>query len=199
MIRNVVGIAAITLFAAGCAIRPTIPGTSVRWDERRNVLLALDEWQARGRIAVKYRDDGGQGNIQWQQTGTQARIRLNGPFGAGAYELLWNDDQVSITDKNGAVSADYTGPDAAERLIRERVGWSFPADSTRYWILGIANPDFPAQERFDTEGWLAGIEQNGWVIAYDGFADRSGTWMPRRIVMENEQARVRVVVDRWLF
>lgn len=198
MTGRAIAVTALLFVVAGCALRPTIPGTSVRWDERRDTLLGLSSWQARGRIAVKSDDGGGQGNIQWQQDGPEARIRVNGPFGAGAYELFWSDERITVSDKRGEVSADYSGPDAAERFLAERLGWYFPAVSTRYWILGIAHPSYPAKERFDTDGWLTGIEQNGWVVAYEGFTVRSGTWLPRRIVMENEQARVRVIVDRWL-
>lgn len=198
MTRRLLVIAVLMSCMTACALRPTIPGTSVRWDDRRETLLDLTNWQARGRIAVKSDTGGGQGNIQWQQSDAGARIRVNGPFGAGAYELTWSADKITVTDKYGEVSADYTGPGAAERLLNERLGWSFPADSTRFWILGIANPDYPASEHFDPDGWLASIEQNGWLIAYEGFATRSGNWLPRRIVMENEQARVKLVVDRWL-
>ena len=169
----------------------------MRWDERRATLLGLSSWQARGRIAVKSEGNGGQGNIHWRQDGPEARIRVHGPFGAGAYELFWSDDKITVTDKRGVVSTEYTGQDAAQRFLTEHLGWSFPAISTRYWILGIAHPDYPAKERFGPEGWLTGIRQSGWDITYDKFSMRSGTWLPRRIVMENGDARVRVVVDRW--
>ena len=182
---------------AGCAIQPTVPGTSIAWSERQSELQALDVWQARGRIAVKSGDDGAQGSLRWDQDGSEARIRVSGPFGAGAYEIDWNPDRVVVTSRDGEVAAAYTGADAADQFLSEQLGWTFPAINTRYWILGVPDPDFASREQFDTDGWLVGIEQNGWSVAYDGFQLRDEVWLPRKITMENDRARLRLVVDRW--
>ena len=187
----------LALSIVGCATRSTVPGSDIAWDKREQQILGLSGWQARGRIAVKSGDDGGQGSIQWDQKGSSARIRLSGPFGAGAFEIAWNPDTVVVTDKDGEVELAYSGPDAAEQFLTQQLGWAFPAISTRYWILGVLDPDFDGRERFGPDGWLVGIEQNGWSVAYDGFAVRDEVWLPSKIVMENDRARVRLVVDRW--
>ena len=61
----------------------------VAWDDRRNTLAGKSDWRARGRIAVKSDDGGGQGNIRWRQEGPASSVNLSGPFGAGAYEIAW--------------------------------------------------------------------------------------------------------------
>jgi len=91
----------------------------------------------------------------------------------------------------------YAGPDAIERFLTDQLGWSFPARSTRYWILGIADPRFSSRTEHDADGWLVTLEQDGWVVMYDRFVEAQGRWMPRKIVMENEQARVKLIVDQW--
>jgi outer membrane lipoprotein LolB len=187
----------LIFMVVGCAMQPTVPGTSVHWDQRRDRLLQLEQWSARGRIAVKHTDGGGQGRINWSQVGSDSRIQLSGPFGTGAYEIAWNAEHLVVTAKDGTVQAAYAGRDAARQFLDEQLGWSFPAVSTRYWILGVPDPDFASRERFDDEGWLTGIEQNGWIVVYDGFAENDELWLPRKIVMENENARVKVVVDHW--
>lgn len=178
-------------------MRPTIPGTDLDWREREATLAQLASWQAHGRIAVKSDGDGGQGKLHWYQTGKQARIQLSGPFGVGAYELAWDSESLIVTTKAGEVAAAYAGPQAAEQFLVDQLGWSFPAISIRYWILGIADPNFASDRQFDSDGWLAGIEQNDWSIRYDGFSLQDDQWLPKKVVMDNANARVKLIVDRW--
>ena len=196
-IRRLVFVGLAISILAGCSMRPTIPGTDLDWDEREAALSALDGWQAYGRIAVKSGQEGGQGNLRWYQTGKHARIQLSGPFGVGAYELAWDSDSLVVSTKAGEVAAAYAGPEAAEQFLTDQLGWSFPAISIRYWILGIADPQYASDRRFDGDGWLTTIEQNDWSIVYDGFSRHAGQWLPDRIVMNNERARVRLVIDDW--
>jgi outer membrane lipoprotein LolB len=125
-------------------------------------------------------------------------VHLSGPFGAGAYEISWDADSVEVTGKAGEVEIAYAGPKAAEQFLEDQLGWSFPAMSLRYWMLGVPDPGFESDQRFDAEGWLAGILQGGWSIEYDDFEHRNAVWLPKRIVMNNDDARVRLIVDDWL-
>ena len=181
----------------GCASRPTVSGSGVDWAERADYLLQLSRWEASGRIAVKSGAQGGQGNLRWVQEGANGHIGLHGPFGVGAYQIDWNDDDLVVTGKAGEVTMAYAGPDAAEHFLADQLGWSFPAHSTRYWILGVADPRFSSRAEFDADGWLVSLEQNGWFVSYDRFIAADGHWMPRKIVMESERARVKLIIDQW--
>jgi outer membrane lipoprotein LolB len=182
---------------AGCASRPVVPGSGIDWSQRAEYLAQLQGWEASGRIAVKSGAEGGQGSIHWVQESANASIALRGPFGVGAYQIDWTDDDLVITGKAGEVTLAYAGTDAVERFLTDQLGWSFPARSTRYWILGIADPRFSSRTEFDGDGWLATLEQDGWFVTYDRFVQEQGRWMPRKIVMENDLARVKLIVDRW--
>jgi outer membrane lipoprotein LolB len=185
------------LLTGGCATRPVVPGTSVAWDERRVELADLQGWRARGRIAVKSAEGGGQGSIEWDQAGAGSRVSFRGPFGAGAYEITWNEARIEIVGKDGEVELAYTGPNVAEAFLLDQLGWAFPAMSLRYWILGVPDPAFDSDEQYDTEGWLVAILQNGWAVDYDGFKPWNDTWLPRRIVLNHDEARVKLVIDDW--
>jgi len=188
----------VLVLASGCALQPTVPGTSVAWDERQAQLAGLAEWQARGRIAVKSADGGGQGNIQWFQAGAGSRIFLRGPFGFGAYEISWDAESIEVVGKSGEVQVAYSGPNAAERFLRDQLGWSFPAMSLRYWMLSVPDPAFDSYEQYDTEGWLVGIQQNGWSVGYEGFKVWNDIWLPKRVVLNHDGARVKLVIDDWV-
>jgi outer membrane lipoprotein LolB len=181
----------------GCALRQPEVAPGVDWAQRSERLLALDSWQARGRIAVKAEKGGGQGDLVWEQHGAQARIHMAGPFGAGAYEIRWDERSLTVSSRNGEFSRGYTGPDAAEQFLAEQLGWSFPAASTRYWLLALADPASPAQSTFAADGRLAALDQNGWAVTYDRYTEQSGLPMPAKITLENSRARVRLVIDRW--
>ncbi len=188
----------LVFVVAGCAVQRSVPGTTVAWETRREALLALDAWELRGRIGVKTVDGGGQGNLEWQQGPDDARLRVSGPFGAGAWELRWNASQAVLSDGNGEVALEYSGADALDRLLAANVGWEFPAEQTRYWVLGLAAPGSGSRLNYSADGWLKGLEQDGWQVAFARFSERSGYWMPRKITVENDTARLRLVVDRWL-
>ncbi len=180
---------------AGCASRPVVP--MVNWVQRAESLVQLPGWEASGRFAVKSGTSGGQGSIRWVQEGSDVSIGLHGPFGVGAYQIDWTDDDLVVTGKAGEVTLAYAGPDAVDRFLTDQLGWTFPARSTRYWILGVVDPRFQSHSEFDADGWLVGIEQNGWVVSYGRFVEVQGRWMPRKIVMEHDQVRVKLIVDQW--
>jgi len=181
----------------GCATRPLQPDSGIDWNLRAAELENETDWQARGRIAFKSGHDGGQGRLDWKQAGVATRIALSGPFGAGAYEIRWDDERIVVNTKKGEQVASYTGRDAADRFLEKELGWAFPARSIRYWLLGIADPAYDSALRFDDGGWLAGIEQNGWAVEYSRFERAGAYYVPGKIVMENGQARVKLVVDTW--
>jgi outer membrane lipoprotein LolB len=192
-----VTLAAVSLLN-GCALRRP-EAVAVDWAERRERVLALEAWQAQGRIAVRAEGRGGQGDLNWQQRGTSSVVRVSGPFGAGAYEIRWDPARLSVSSRNGEFSRAYLGPDSAEQFLAEQLGWYFPASSVRFWLLGVPDPGFPAEQRFTPEGRLSAIEQNGWAVTFDRFVEHSGVAMPAKLAIEGAQARLRLIVDRWEF
>jgi len=182
---------------AGCATRGPISGPELSPAVRRATLEAIDNWEARGRIALKTPGTSGQGSFAWTQMGNQAVLRVSGPFGAGAYEIRWDPARLTVLSKHGEVAADYTGPDAAERFLGEQLGWTLPVANTRHWLLGLAGPDSPAVETVDASGLLAGLAQDGWQVRYDEYRPQGGIAMPRKLVLESSAGRIRLVIDAW--
>lgn len=195
--RLVLPLAVLALQA--CSLRGPEPVSSVELAAQRQQLLLLSHWELRGRVAVKSAGGGGQGDLHWQQQDDETHIRVSGPFGAGAYDILWNPEKLELSSRDGSFSRGWAGQDAAEQFLAEQLGWTFPAVSSRYWLLGLPDPGFPAQEVFAADGRLAALEQNGWTISYERYRDAAGLSMPAKIVMEKPGARLRLVIDRWNF
>ncbi len=188
---------ALVLALPGCALRAPQPGSGLDQAARRDQLLALGSWDLRGRIAVRADSGGGQGDFEWHQQGEHTRIRLSGPFGAGAWQLDWDPQSVTVSGRDGTATRRWTGADATTQFLDEQLGWSFPAVSTRYWLLGLADPDAAAQETRAADGRLEILEQDGWTVRYERYTEAPGLAMPAKIVLESARARLRVVIDRW--
>lgn len=188
--------AALALLAlAGCATVPP-PATVAGPDIRREVLLGWSAWEARGRVAARTAEGGGQGNLQWVQRGDSARLRLSGPFGAGAWEIEWDPDSLRVRGRDDE-ELRLGGADAAERFLDEQLGWSFPVASTRYWIRGLADPEADGAMHYDDAGKPLALDQHGWRVLYQEHVLYGALWLPRRLVMESARGRVRLVIDAW--
>ena len=188
---------AATLLLSSCATLP--PAGETDWGERETILTALEDWEFSGRLAVKdlVSGEGTQASVRWRQEDLNSRIRLSGPFGSGAQELYWEPGRIRIVNGDGEQTMEYTGPQAAERFLRDQLGWSFPAESTRFWLLGLSDPAAPGQEIFSNDGELVELYQHGWRIAFERFVSTDGLLLPSRLVMQNSTARLRIVIGKW--
>ncbi len=192
--------ALLGLFAwllTACATLP--PGGVTDWAVREATLMTVDEWEFSGRMAVKdlVTSEGAQATVRWRQENLNSRIRLSGPFGSGAQELFWEPGRIRVVDGDGDETLDYSGPQAAERFLRDQLGWSFPAESTRFWLLGLRDPAAPGQQIFSKEGQLIELNQHGWRVEFERFVVTDGLLLPSRLVMQNAAARLRIVISKW--
>jgi outer membrane lipoprotein LolB len=174
-------------------------GGPVDWAARNASLSAIEQWEFTGRLAVKDLVNGGgtQANVRWQQDAQNSRIRLSGPFGAAAHEIFWEPDRLSVVDKDGEQAIAYQGAQAAEQFLTEQLGWSFPAESTRYWLRALRDPSAAGEEVFDQNGNLTELHQHGWQISYERYLMSDGISLPSRLVMQNASARLRIVINKW--
>ena len=192
-------IAALAALAAlaGCATTPesvNLPDIGT-WDVRNEVLGNLEDWEFKGRIAVKAGDEGFNGKFNWSQQGDAFSATVGGPLGIGTVRIEGDGQAIVLTDKDGVETVLHD----AEVELRWRYGWTIPVTSLRYWALGIPDPRLPAATEFDDEGQLVRIEQSDWIVQISRYRDGGGQQMPRILSATNPDTRVRMVIDRWLF
>ena len=193
--RRLAGLAAVAALAACTA--PREPSPPAADPARAAALAALREWSAQGRLAVRTDGGGGSGDLDWRQRGDEAVIRVSGPLGAGALEIRWMQDELSVTSRDGTYTQSWRDPAEAERALAGRLGWSFPAGSVRWWLLGVPDPAAPADWRRGPDGRAAGFLQGGWSVSYERWAEVQGLVLPVRLVVEGPAARLRVLIDHW--
>jgi outer membrane lipoprotein LolB len=187
---------AALLVICGCAApNSALLPEIATWETRTLVLATLDDWQFQGRIAVRGDIDGFNGKLRWTQEKSTFSATASGPLGAGAIRIEGDNASVVLTDKDGI----RTTLENAEADLRDRYGWTIPVASLRYWALGIPDPAVPADTVFDENGQLERLRQRGWSVIISSYAEGGGQLMPKVLTAENNDTRVRLVIDHWVF
>jgi outer membrane lipoprotein LolB len=185
------------LLAAGCAgprERPAVDG-GVDWVDRREMLRDIEEFRMEGRLALNTGRKGYSGTVSWDQNDDLLDFRFRGPFGFGGFRIHGDSEGLRVKTTGGD-EIQLTDP---QREMTERFGWSLPVHSMRYWILGVSDPRMPGDEGVDEAGLLDVLEQAGWTIRYDAYAESAGLVLPRKMEMTSGEVRIKVVADRWNF
>ena len=185
----------LVLLVSACKTLPPAapPGPGAPWEQRRAALQSRNTFDLSGRIGVAAGSDGFNAKLRWQQQDGQSQIALDGPLGVGGVRITSNGDSLSVTNSRG----EKLDSAAARREIETRLGFEPPIASLRYWVLGVPDPSRPATEMLDDSQRLVTLEQDGWQIAYTGYADVQGEALPSKITLTRDTTRVRLIVDSW--
>ena len=165
------------------------------WENRQDVLVGVDEWEFAGRIGVSAGDEGFNGQLRWRQDGVVFRARINGPLGVGTVFINGDRRKITVTDRNGAVTELHD----AEVELRQMYGWTIPVTSLRFWALGIPDPASLAETEFGEDGQLSKLRQQNWEVDITQYREGGGQLMPRRLTAVNDDVKVRLVIDNWVF
>ena len=173
-------VAAVALLLAACAApRFTLPEQGA-------------EFELAGRIAVRYRDDAGSGNIAWRH-GTQVdEMLLSTPFGQGIARLARAGAEITLTTQDGR---EFRAADA-ESLTEKVLGFRVPLLGLADWVRGRPAPKpapEPTLERRDAAGRLEELEQSGWKIRYQEYADAR----PARLTLNYPGLELRLAISEW--
>lgn len=198
-LKQIVSLVLIASVMSGCAIirkppaaEPGVVDASA-WQNHRLELESFDVWALQGRVATGQLL-GWTGNLSWRQNVEHFDVRLSGPLGAGGFraEGALDDGVVIHTGDRRLVTRD---PDA---LVEQTLGWTFPLEPLRYWGRGLPAPGGYQSISVDAQGRLVALEQQGWQLSFPAYIDpQGGPALPRRIVLDNGETRIRLVVDRW--
>lgn len=174
---------------SGCAGLPE--KTLEPKSEAAQHLYELPAWKLEGRIAAKMGQEGWSANLFWEHEGGQERLRISGPFNQGVVSVIVQKDLVYINEGNG-VTRFSRDPDA---YLRERLGFSVPLQSLRYWLLGLPAPGLDYQA--DEGGVMKGFKQQGWALAYGRF-DQVGVYvLPKKMSIQGHGAALKLIADEW--
>lgn len=157
------------------------------------LLPAADaEFELSGRIAVRYRDDAGSGNIAWRHGARSDELLLTTPLGQGMARIVRSGDEVTLTTQDGR---EFRAVDA-ESLTDQVLGFRLPLVGLADWVRGRAAPGpapEPSRERRDAAGRLAELEQSGWRVQYLEYAGG----LPSRLALTYPGLELRLAISEW--
>lgn len=174
-------------FLVACSMQPG-PGIS---SATHSDPWLIERFALKGRIGLR---GSGSASIRWNQAGDYYRIVLFGPFGSGRIEIEGDPKQAAWRDQNG----NFASTREPEAFLQEKLGWSLPITSLRFWVRGLPAPD-DSIERFEVEkGQLRSLKQNGWLLRLDRYQTVGDVELPGRLVLENNQQKLLLLVGEWI-
>ena len=188
--------AAIALALLGCAAKPPISSEAqlLAWQQHRQQVSRLGSWSFSGRVSIKTDTDAWSGQLRWEQGDDHYQIHFAAPFGQGAFQLLGTSTGVEMRLSDGQV---FQARDA-ETLLNEQLGWHFPLQGLRHWVMGVPAPNNQPSIVLDEAGRLARfVLPNHWQVSYPDYQTWGGIDLPRKVFVENTELNVRLVIDRW--
>lgn len=190
--------AALLLVAVlgGCAGVPVNTAQqSAAWQRHAAWVHARPDWRLTGRFALKIGHRGWTASLHWRERGGDYRIDIFDPLGRTVAQLDGGPQRVTLhTDASVPRQAG-----SAAALMHEELGWSLPVAGLRYWVRGVPAPGSrPSQMRFDANGRLVRLVQNGWVISYLDYKGALGAQaLPARLRLVNGDVHLTLLIDSW--
>lgn len=182
---------------AGCSVTPTRgPSTS-------NTATALSTQTVRayhGRFSVRYLDVRGQprnayGNFDWREQGDTVTLQLLDPLGQTLAIVTSSPASATLELPN---RQPVTAGDVSS-LMQNTLGFSLPVEGLRYWLQPSPAPTSHAKTIPDPqiETRLKEIDQDGWKILYQSYADAPQTGVKRvDLSRYDPPLDIKLVLDR---
>jgi len=171
---------------SGCVSLPNPPQNSVT---ARPLTAAIIDFELAGRISVRHGDAHYVANIAWQHDAVHDEILLSTPLGQGLAELSRDSTGARLR------TADQRRIDATdwEDLALQAFGAELPLAMLPRWIVA----DAPAGARRDAAGRPLSFSQDGWSVAYRGYASEAAEALPQLIDIRREDIELRLKIDAW--
>ncbi|MEQ8954082.1 MAG: lipoprotein insertase outer membrane protein LolB [Gammaproteobacteria bacterium] len=183
----VIGVLLLSVALAECTTVAPPAEENSNWAQLRNRLQALDNWQLRGRVNVRYDNESHTPRIDWQQQGEDYRIRLWGSFNAG---------NTLITGRPGYVLMEQDGEslEAAtpEDLILQQLGYELPVSYLEYWVRGLPAPGNSSGLSFNELNQLVQFRQDDWTVSFADIRQYDDLTLPRRIEVTRPRNDIRL-------
>jgi len=187
--RGATGLLLLLLLLVLAACRTIAPPAeeNANWTAQRDRLLALEQWQLRGRVNVRYEGETHTPRIDWQQQYEEFRIRLWGTFNAGNTLISGRPGLVTLEQDNEVLTAP-----TPEDLILQQLGYELPVSYLEYWIRGVPAPASRAELDFNVDNHLTRLRQDGWTVTYPDPRQYGELILPRRVDVTRPRGDVRL-------
>ncbi|MDR3387028.1 MAG: lipoprotein insertase outer membrane protein LolB [Rudaea sp.] len=188
--------AALILLSACAPVRVREnPRTVAAQSAREAAFAGQTRWTIFARIAVSNGSDGGSGELEWRQDGSNYSFIVHTPVTGKTWKLTGDAAHAVL---EGVDAQALTGTDP-ERLLLERLGWEVPLKDLAAWVRGLRAAGMPAMVQYDARDRPAVIQQAGWKIEYRDWFDDRNPPLPRKVFASRGDGRIRVAISQWSF
>ncbi len=177
----------LMVLVTGCAKPPVLSDAGYIRAERQH-LYDLADWEFRGRFSVRDDADSWSANIHWRHQKNVDRLKMSGPLGQGAVEIVLTGGQIIIDRGEG----DFERSDDPDDLIRHHLGVFVPVESLQFWVLGLPHPGNHFREI--KEGFI----QSGWSVSIPKLMQADDQLMPHKLVVANNETKLKLIIDQWV-
>jgi outer membrane lipoprotein LolB len=147
-----------------------------------------------GRLAVNNNGQRHSGGLRWQHQPQRDELLLQGPLGITVARII-SDAKLATLEQNGK----RYEAENVEALMRQVLGWGLPLPVVHHWLMGKVDDALPAQQERDALGRLTSLQQAGWQVHYQRYADDQADSLPTRITFSRDDLQVKLLIDEWDF
>jgi outer membrane lipoprotein LolB len=175
-----------------CTTQPPAPSTATNWTQHRDAVAALSSWEFAGKVSIKTATSAENARLRWSQQPDKLRLEVSGPMGLQPFVLEREGSSLRVfRDKHWQSLATATGALEAE------LGWPLPLPLLSWWLRGLPDPAVAVTTRELSDGRLQTLEQDGWLLRYDAYAEVDGIKLPSRIRFQREDVSGKILLKRW--
>lgn len=154
-------------------------------------LQALDKWRMSGRVAYSQNRQSWQSTINWHHAKSVDKWRISSLLIGTLAELEYEAGKLfMINDKGGRELKSNS------ELI-DKLGFAPPFDYLQYWLRGLVSPFSQSTYHLDDNGFIASIDQQGWVVTLSRYEYTDQLWLPSKVSLQKGTLKIKVIVDEW--
>lgn len=192
-------------FISGCSSVPSQkqgaekPGNAQQaWEARQAKFERMKSWKLDGRVGLQHQQESWTFNISWlQRDDNNYAMNIKNPLTGSIVAFLQSTNQgVTLKASDGQIYRDTD----AENLLKAQMGVTLPLKGMRYWVRGMASPDYPNNQlALDDYGRPASMQQAGWLIQYTKYPSQSTVALPDKMTLthQTEKTKVKVIAKDW--
>ncbi len=188
----------ILLLVSACTTLPKQsekpPATSTAIHQQHLAKLnAIKSFSLKGRLGVVTQKQGFSGSINWQHATQNDNIDVYSPLGGQLANIKKDAQGVTLTTQEGRNITAKT----AESLTESSLGFKLPLAGLSDWALGKPSLSTIDASSWDDQGRILTLQQDGWDIAYENYADNNGVSLPNKVVLKSEQLNLKLLIENW--
>lgn len=150
-------------------------------------LRQQNRWMFEGRLVVTDRKESISVSVIWRHDLNRDDIELFGPLAQGRVKIELTSGQVTVDD--GDSRKLFHG--SHDAIVAEQLGVNIPVNSLRFWVLGLSDLGLAHVEQ------PSGFFQGGWLVRYREMQKVKTRLLPKRLVAEKDNTRIKLIVDQW--